>query len=157
MIRPRRTATLAAFAILTAAPYSYSADEDLAPIKAEVAKRHDESVKRLQDWIKQVSIAAEDRGFPEGPEHMARLAKEAGFQQVTIVETGGKPGVFATYDAGAPKTLGVYFMYDVKQYNPEEWSSPPVEAAIVDRPGFGKAIMGRAATNQKGPQATFLA
>jgi hypothetical protein len=38
-------------------------------------------VKRLQDWIKQVSIAAEDRGFPEGAEYMARLAKEAVFSR----------------------------------------------------------------------------
>ena len=148
---------LTALALALGAHQSPAADEDLAPIKAEVAKRHDEGVKRIQDWIKQVSIAAEDRGYPEGAEYMAKLAKDAGFQQATIVETGGKPGVFATYDAGAPKTVGLYFMYDVKQYNPAEWSSPPVEAAIVDRPGFGKAIMGRAATNQKGPQAAFLA
>ncbi len=61
MNRPSRiAAALAAFAILTAAPSSYSTDEDFAPIKAEVAKRHDEAVKRLQDWIKLPSIAAED-------------------------------------------------------------------------------------------------
>src|SRR3712207_9408356 len=91
---------LLALAILLAAPSSYSAENDLAAIKAEVAKRHDESVKRLADWIKQVSIAAEDRGFPEGAEHMAQMAREAGFQRVEIVPTKGKPGVFATLDAG---------------------------------------------------------
>ena len=37
------------------------------------------------------------------------------------------------------------------------WSSPPWEAAIVDRPGFGKVLIGRGAVNQKGPEATFLA
>ena len=51
--------TLAAFAIVTTAPSSYSAENDLAAIKAEITKRHDEAVTRLQDWIKQVSIAAE--------------------------------------------------------------------------------------------------
>ena len=117
------TALLTAFAILTAAPSSYSAEEDLAPIKAEVAKRHDEAVKRLSDWIKQVSIAAEDRGFPEGAEHMAQMAREAGFQRVEIVQTKGKPGVFATLDAGAAKTVGLYFMYDVKQFDPAEWKT----------------------------------
>ena len=65
--------------------------------------------------------------------------------------------MFATLDAGAPKTLGVYFMYDVKQFDPAEWSSPPLEAAIVDKPGLGKAVMGRGAVNQKGPEAAFLA
>lgn len=44
---------------------SVAAENDLAPIKAEIAKRHDEAVKRLQDWIHQVSIAAQDRGYPE--------------------------------------------------------------------------------------------
>jgi acetylornithine deacetylase/succinyl-diaminopimelate desuccinylase-like protein len=48
-------------------------------------------------------------------------------------------------------------MYDVKQYDPAEWSSPPLEARIVDKPGFGKVIVGRGAVNQKGPQASLLA
>jgi acetylornithine deacetylase/succinyl-diaminopimelate desuccinylase-like protein len=48
-------------------------------------------------------------------------------------------------------------MYDVKHFDPQEWSSPPLEAAIVDKPGLGKAVMGRGAVNQKGPQAAFLA
>jgi acetylornithine deacetylase/succinyl-diaminopimelate desuccinylase-like protein len=48
-------------------------------------------------------------------------------------------------------------MYDVKQFDPAEWSSPPLEARIVDKPGFGRAIMGRGAVNQKGPEATVLA
>jgi acetylornithine deacetylase/succinyl-diaminopimelate desuccinylase-like protein len=37
--------------------------------KAEIAKRHDEAVQRLHDWIAQVSIAAENRGYPEGAEY----------------------------------------------------------------------------------------
>src|SRR5256714_5186180 len=48
-------------------------------------------------------------------------------------------------------------MYDVKQVDPSEWSSPPWDAAIVDRPGLGKVLIGRGAVNQKGPEATFLA
>jgi acetylornithine deacetylase/succinyl-diaminopimelate desuccinylase-like protein len=48
-------------------------------------------------------------------------------------------------------------MYDVKQADPSEWSSPPFDAAIVDKPGFGKVVMGRGAVNQKGPEAAFLA
>jgi acetylornithine deacetylase/succinyl-diaminopimelate desuccinylase-like protein len=48
-------------------------------------------------------------------------------------------------------------MYDVKQVDPREWSSPPLEARLVDRPGLGKVMVGRGAVNQKGPQAAFLA
>jgi acetylornithine deacetylase/succinyl-diaminopimelate desuccinylase-like protein len=48
-------------------------------------------------------------------------------------------------------------MYDVKQVDPSEWSSPPFDAALIDKTGLGKVIMGRGAVNQKGPEATFLA
>ena len=68
---------------------------------------------------------------------MAKLARDAGFQQVDIIETDGKPGVFATLDAGAPKTVGLYFMYDVKQFDPAEWTSPPLEARLVDKRYLG--------------------
>lgn len=88
---------------------------------------------------------------------MAKLARDAGFQQATVIKTDGKPGVFATLDAGAPKTVGLYFMYDVKQFDPAEWSSPPTEARIVDKPPLGKVMIGRGAVNQKGPEAAFLA
>jgi acetylornithine deacetylase/succinyl-diaminopimelate desuccinylase-like protein len=48
-------------------------------------------------------------------------------------------------------------MYDVKQADPAEWSSPPFDAALVDKPGLGKVMMGRGTVNQKGPQAALLA
>jgi acetylornithine deacetylase/succinyl-diaminopimelate desuccinylase-like protein len=131
--------------------------DDLTAIKAQVAQRHDEAVKRLHDWIAQVSIAAEDRGYPDGAEYMARLAREAGFQQADVVPIDGKPGVFGRLNAGAAKTVGLYFMYDVKQFDPAEWTSSPTDAQMVDKPGFGKVIVGRGAVNQKGPESAFLA
>jgi len=130
---------------------------ELSPIQSEIEKRHDESIARFQNWVRNPSIAAEDRGMDEGCDLMIRMARDAGFQTARRIDTDGHPGVFATLDAGAPKTFGLYFMYDVKQAEPAEWSSPPFEAAIVDKPGFGKVLMGRGAVNQKGPEAAFLA
>jgi len=86
-----------------------------------------------------------------------RMLREAGFGAVTKVPTEGQPGIFATLDAGAPHTLGLYFMYDVKQADPAEWTSPPWAAGLVDKPGLGKIVVGRGAVNQKGPEAAFLA
>src|SRR5438067_4752990 len=86
-----------------------------------------------------------------------RMLREAGFSAVTKVPTEGQPGIFATLDAGAPRTLGLYFMYDVKQADPAEWTSPPWAAALVDKPGLGKIVVGRGAVNQKGPEAAFFA
>lgn len=134
-----------------------SASSDMTAIRKAAEAGREASIRRIQDWIKLPSIAAEDLNMAEGAEYMAMLAKDAGFQHVEIVPTDGHPGVFATLDAGAKRTLGIYFMYDVKQFDASEWSSPPLAAAVVDRPGFGKAIMGRGAVNQKGPEATFLA
>src|SRR5881296_743115 len=148
---------IAIVSLIASADRVFSGENDLATIKAEIAKRHEEAVKRLQDWIGQVSIAAENRGYPEGAEYMAKLARDAGFQKATVINTDGKPGVFATLDAGAPKTVGLYFMYDVKQFDPAEWTSPPTEARIVDKPPLGKVVVGRGAVNQKGPEAAFLA
>src|SRR6058998_2540838 len=130
---------------------------ELASIQSEIEKRHEESIQRFQHWVRNPSIAAEDRGMDEGCDLMMRMAREAGFQTATRIDTDGHPGVFATLDAGAPRTFGLYFMYDVKQADPAEWSSPPFVAAIVDKPGFGKALVGRGAVNQKGPEAAFLA
>src|SRR2546425_6974285 len=48
-------------------------------------------------------------------------------------------------------------MYDVKQVDPAEWSSPPWDASLVNKPGLGKLVVGRGAVNQKGPQAALLA
>jgi acetylornithine deacetylase/succinyl-diaminopimelate desuccinylase-like protein len=154
MKRKTITVFIAALTSLTGVAFAAS---DLTDIRTEITKRHDEAVKRLQDWIALPSIAAENLNYPAGAEYMAKLARDAGFQQVTVINTDGKPGVFATLDAGAAKTIGLYFMYDVKQFDPAEWTSPPLEARLVDKPGLGKAIVGRGAVNQKGPESAFLA
>jgi acetylornithine deacetylase/succinyl-diaminopimelate desuccinylase-like protein len=130
---------------------------DLAAVRAAIEKQRPQAIKRLQDWIALPSIAAENRNMKEGCQMMIDLLKDAGFQSAKLMPTDGQPGVFATLDAGAKRTVGMYFMYDVKQFVPSEWSSPPLEAAIVDKAPFGKVMIGRGATNQKGPEATFLA
>jgi acetylornithine deacetylase/succinyl-diaminopimelate desuccinylase-like protein len=153
-------AAAAALGVLAGAHGAFAAANDLADVQdvqREIAARHDEAVQRLRSWIELPSIAAENLNYPAGAEHMAKLAREAGFQRATVIDTDGKPGVFATLDAGAAKTVGLYFMYDVKQFDPAEWTSPPLEARLVDKPGLGIAVVGRGAVNQKGPQAALLA
>src|SRR5689334_13400689 len=155
----RRTFLHGAAAVGAAAmlPRRAWAAADLKPIYQQVEKRRDEAVARLQEWIRQPTIAAESRGITEGRDLTMRLLRDAGFGKVESVSTDGHPGIFATLDAGASRTIGLYFMYDVKQVDPKEWSSPPWDAKLVDMPKLGKAVMGRGAVNQKGPEATFLA
>ncbi len=130
---------------------------DLKPVFDEVDRRRDEAVQRLQTWIKQPSIAAENRGMNEGNALVQDMLRDCGFTNIEKVSTDGQPGVYALMDNGAKHTIGLYFMYDVKQVDPSEWSSPPFEARLVDKPNFGKCVVGRGAVNQKGPEATFLA
>src|SRR5262245_19942135 len=82
---------------------TWSAENDLQGVQSEITKRHDESVQRLQEWIHQASIAAENRGVSEGCELTMRFLREAGFGAVTRIPTDGQPGIFATLDTGAPR------------------------------------------------------
>ena len=145
-------------ALLAATAVSFSAQAAPADkVIAEIAPNHEESIERLRKWIALPTIANMGVNHKEGAEYMRQLALDAGFQQARVVPTSGVPGVFATLDAGAPTTLAIYFMYDVKHYDPAEWSSPPLESRMIDKTGEGKAIVGRGAVNQKGPEAAFLA
>ena len=77
------------------------ADDDQAAIRKAVDAGHDATVKRIQEWIANPSIAAENFKMKEGAEYMKRLALDAGFQDAEVIATAGHPGVFATLDAGA--------------------------------------------------------
>ena len=149
----------AAFGVLLSATAARAAPGEPGRNKVAAAVRanHNAEVQRLRDWIALPTIANMNINHQQGAEYMRKLALDAGFQQARIVKTDGVPGVFATLDAGAKHTLAIYFMYDVKHYDPAEWSSPPLEGRIVDRPGEGKAMIGRGAVNQKGPEMAFLA
>jgi acetylornithine deacetylase/succinyl-diaminopimelate desuccinylase-like protein len=150
------TVTGLALAAVPAAVLAAGRDADKGAVLAQIPNMHAENLKRLQDWIALPSIAAENRNFPQGPDYMAKLALDAGFTGVKLIPTSGKPGVFGKIDAGARTTLALYFMYDVKQFVPEEWSSPPLEGRLVQKAGLGTVCMGRGAVNQKGPENSFL-
>src|SRR4051812_8793257 len=90
-------------------------DNDPEALQRAVDAGFEEAVRRIQQWIALPTIAAEHRNIDEGADHMARLATEAGFSGVRKVPTGGVPAVFGVLDAGAQRTVGIYFMYDVKQ------------------------------------------
>ncbi|AHG93479.1 peptidase M20 (plasmid) [Gemmatirosa kalamazoonensis] len=138
-------------------PLGAHAAADRDAVIAKIASGHAAALTMLRDWIAFPSIAAENRNYPQGAEYMARLARDAGFANARLVPTSGKPGVFGTLDVGARTWLGLYFMYDVKQFDPAEWSSPPLEGRLVKKEGVGTVIVGRGATNQKGPEVACLA
>lgn len=95
------SAAVLAFGRLPAIPVFLT--DDKAAVLGEIPKQHDATLALLREWMALPSIAAENRNYPAGPEHMARLARDSGFQHVELVPTSANhAGVFATLDAGAP-------------------------------------------------------
>ena len=78
---------------------------DLARVQAEVDKRHDESIQRLQHWVRNPSISAEDRGMDEGCELLVRMAREAGFQRAARIDTDTMREVVLDHDPGSAAVL----------------------------------------------------
>ena len=128
-----------------------------AAVQRAVQDQVPETIERIQRWIRQPSVSSTGQGIEACCKLTMEMLREAGFQSVERMPTARHPGIFATLDAGARRTLALYFMYDVQPVEEKEWASPPWKAEIVTLPEHGKVIMGRGAVNQKGPQGAFLA
>lgn len=147
------------FAIESDEAYDPSTVPAYAGDHADIYEHIDGAVKQhtweLQRWMRQRSISAQNDGILEMAQMLVDDLQDIGFQEAEMVPTGGHPGVWGYYDAGAETTLLVYMMYDVQPVNPEDWDSPPFEAELVENE-LGRAIMARGASNQKGPERAFL-
>jgi acetylornithine deacetylase/succinyl-diaminopimelate desuccinylase-like protein len=145
-----RFTTDAAFDAGSVPAYTAKHDAVYQHIDANIQKH----VGELQRWVRQQSVSAQNRGIAEMASLLADDLRALGFKEVAIVPTSGHPGVFAFYDAGMPRTLLVYMMYDVQ---PEEtgWQVPAFDGALKNT-DLGKVLMARGATNQKGPERAFL-
>ncbi|HUF48843.1 MAG TPA: M20/M25/M40 family metallo-hydrolase [Vicinamibacterales bacterium] len=153
-VRPSQRATFTtdeAFDARAVAAYAGSHDA----IYAHIDQHLDAHVANLQRWVRQRSVSAQNDGIQAMAEMLRDDLKALGFQEAELVPTSGHPGVWGYYDAGAPKTLLVYLMYDVQPVEPADWLSPPFEARLVDH-DLGTVLMGRGASNQKGPERALL-
>jgi acetylornithine deacetylase/succinyl-diaminopimelate desuccinylase-like protein len=89
---------------------------------------------------------------------------ELGCQQTQIFDVGiteygspGNPVVYAKCDEGAEKTLLIYWMYDTMPVTqPDAWLAPPFEGRLIEQAPYKKVLIGRGATNSKGPQMAQL-
>jgi acetylornithine deacetylase/succinyl-diaminopimelate desuccinylase-like protein len=144
---------------------------DLARVPADLKKVYDHidanivaHVENLQKWIRQPSVSNSGEGIPESAEMVRGFFEELGCQESRVYEvpmteygTPGNPVVYARCDEGAPRTLLIYWMYDTMPITqPDAWMSPPFEARLVQYRDFPKVVMGRGATNSKGPQMAQL-
>jgi len=107
---------------------------------------------RVRAFVRQPSISGEGVGMHE----MAGLLRDTivslgGHSE--IVPTPGWPVVYGAIDAGRPKTLLLYGMYDVQPVEGEDWMVPPFAGETVTLPEFGPSIVARGVYNTKGPLA----
>ncbi len=137
---------------------------DLQKVYAHIDENIDAHVENLQKWIRQPSISNSGEGIPESAEMVKGFFDELGCQQTRVFDVGvteygspGNPVVYAKCDEGAEKTLLIYWMYDTMPVTqPDAWTSPPFEARLVEQAPYKKVLIGRGATNSKGPQMSQL-
>jgi acetylornithine deacetylase/succinyl-diaminopimelate desuccinylase-like protein len=117
-------------------------------------------VGNLQKWIQQPSISNSGEGIPESAEMVKGYFEQLGCQESRVYDVGqtewgsqANPVVYAKCDEGAEKTLVIYWMYDTMPVTqPDAWIAPPFEGRLVEQAPFKKVLIGRGATNSKGPQ-----
>ncbi|HYF93784.1 MAG TPA: M20/M25/M40 family metallo-hydrolase [Symbiobacteriaceae bacterium] len=112
-------------------------------------------VAELQRYIRQPSVSAEGPGVREMAELLREKIRSLG-ATCDLVETGGFPMVYGYLDAGAPRTVLFYELYDVQPAGEPGWLAPPFAGEILDLPGHGPSVVGRGAFNSKGCVAGFI-
>src|SRR4029079_10349023 len=135
-------------------------NEDLKKVFKYIDDHIDDHVVSLQKWIRQPSISNSGEGIPESAEMVKGFFEQLGCQESRVYDVGitewgapGNPVVFAKCDEGAPRTIAIYWQYDTMPITqPDAWKSPPFEARLVEQPPYKKVLIGRGATNSKGPQ-----
>ena len=137
---------------------------EVQKVYAHIDENIDAHVENLQKWIRQPSISNSGEGIPESAEMVKGFFDELGCQQSQVFDVGvteygspGNPVVYAKCDEGADKTVLIYWMYDTMPITqPDAWTSPPFEARLIEQAPFKKVLIGRGATNSKGPQMSQL-
>ncbi|MCM3879999.1 MAG: M20/M25/M40 family metallo-hydrolase [Vicinamibacterales bacterium] len=138
--------------------------EDLKKVYSYIDEHIDDHVENLQRWIRQPSISNSGEGIPESAEMVKGFFEQLGCQDSRVYDVGttewgsqGNPVVYARCDEGAPRTLVIYWMYDTMPVTqPDVWVAPPFEGRLVEQAPYKKVLIGRGATNSKGPQMVQL-
>jgi len=137
---------------------------ELREIFAYIDAHIDEHVLNLRRWIQQPSISNTGEGIQESAFMVKGFFDQLGCQYTNVYDVGitewgqqGNPVVYANCDEGKEQTLVLYWMYDTMPITqPDLWKAPPFEGRLVEQPPYSKVMIGRGATNSKGPQMTQL-
>lgn len=131
-------------------------DRRLADIKGYLETNRDRHLTRLQTLLRQPSVSVDREGGEACAHLFVDLLQDAGFPEAEVVPTGGLPGVWGAYEAGAPVTLATYGMLDVRRADSAGWRVPPFGAEVVEIPPFRQVLVARGARAVKGPLGVWL-
>ncbi|MYE44433.1 MAG: hypothetical protein F4X79_10475, partial [Acidobacteria bacterium] len=141
------------------APDLSQVPEELQQIFEHIDDNVDEHTMNLRRWIQQPSISNSGEGIPESAQMVKGFFDQLGCQhsqvyEIPMTEWGqpGNPVVYANCNYGAERTLLIYWMYDTMPITqPEAWVLPPFDGEFSEFGPFKKVMIGRGATNSKGP------
>ena len=133
---------------------------DLPKIFNYIDAHIDEHVRNLQKWIQQPSVSNTGEGIQESAQMVKGYFDQLGCQQTKVYDPGitewgqqSNPVVYAKCDEGAKRTIVIYWQYDTMPVTqPDLWVRPPFAADLVEQPPYKKVLIGRGATNSKGPE-----
>ena len=125
-------------------------------IHEHIAREKEKHILNVQTDLRQPSVSSWKMGINEMAHRMIDSFRAIGCKEAELVPTDGLPGIWAYHDAGAPKTIVIYMMYDTQPWEKERWSVDPLSATRMPKPPFPEVIVGRGAVNDKGPNRFFL-
>lgn len=129
----------------------------LEKLEAYLNQNKERHIERIQSVIRQPSVSTEDHGVRECAQVINEIHKDVGFHEAEIIQTGGLPGLWGYYDAGAPKTIVVYSNFDTRPVLPHEvWEHDPYSATLTSMGGFDRVLVGRGSYSYKGPYIAWL-
>ena len=133
---------------------------DLPKVFKYIDEHIDEHVRNLQKWIQQPSISNTGEGIQESAQMVKGYFDQLGCQQSKVYDPGitewgqqSNPVVYAKCDEGAKRTILIYWQYDTMPVTqPDLWIRPPFAGDLVEQAPYKKVLIGRGATNSKGPE-----
>ncbi len=119
-----------------------------------IARRQAQHLAALRDYMAIPSTLGDAAGVRRAASFLADEYRALGCQLVEVVETPGLPAIWASYDAGAAKTLAVYGYLDTNSLG-SGWTIEPYEGVVAQHAAFPRVLYGRGAAS-KGGALAFL-
>lgn len=126
-------------------------NNDLKKIHSYIDEHTDEHIEKLRNLVKQPSISVENYGTKKCSGMIQDWMRNIGFHRVDMYAADANPIVFGEFKSDNPensRTLLVYGAYDSNPVEEDNWSHPPFEGKIIEKPKIGTCLVGRGVNNK---------